>query len=45
MGGNRPIQRTDQELDSVYQADYPGVTNLKLVTINHGRQLRGSPSI
>ncbi|WP_461219651.1 hypothetical protein [Lapidilactobacillus salsurivasis] len=30
---------------SVHQADFTGVTNLKLVTTNHGRQWRGSPSI
>ncbi|WP_125600475.1 hypothetical protein [Lapidilactobacillus achengensis] len=29
----------------VHQTDCPGVTNLKLVTTNHGRQVRGSPSI
>ncbi|WP_461219392.1 hypothetical protein [Lapidilactobacillus salsurivasis] len=29
----------------VYQTDCAGVTNLKLVTTNYGRQLRGSPSI
>ncbi|WP_461218144.1 hypothetical protein [Lapidilactobacillus salsurivasis] len=34
-----------QELASVYQADCAGVTNLKLVTTNHGRQFRGSLSI
>ncbi|WP_461218933.1 hypothetical protein [Lapidilactobacillus salsurivasis] len=36
---------TDQELASVHQTDCTGVTNLKLVTTNHGRQWRGSPSI
>ncbi|WP_461219113.1 hypothetical protein [Lapidilactobacillus salsurivasis] len=29
----------------VHQADCPGLTNLKLVTTNHGCQLRGSSSI
>ncbi|WP_461217977.1 hypothetical protein [Lapidilactobacillus salsurivasis] len=29
----------------VCQADFAGVTNLKLVTTNHGRHLRGSSSI
>ncbi|WP_461219462.1 hypothetical protein [Lapidilactobacillus salsurivasis] len=29
----------------VHQVDCPGVTNLKLATTNHGRQLRGSSSI
>ncbi|MFC6314081.1 hypothetical protein ACFQHW_00660 [Lapidilactobacillus achengensis] len=29
----------------VHHADCAGVTNSKLVTTNHGRQLRGSPSI
>ncbi|WP_461219557.1 hypothetical protein [Lapidilactobacillus salsurivasis] len=29
----------------VYLANYSGVTNLKLAITNHGRQLRGSPSI
>ncbi|WP_461219604.1 hypothetical protein [Lapidilactobacillus salsurivasis] len=29
----------------VHQTDCTGVTNSKLVTTNHGRQLRGSPSI
>ncbi|WP_461219536.1 hypothetical protein [Lapidilactobacillus salsurivasis] len=33
------------ELALVHQADCTGVTNLKLVTTNHGRHLRGSPSI
>ncbi|MFC6314224.1 hypothetical protein ACFQHW_01390 [Lapidilactobacillus achengensis] len=36
------IQR---ELALVHQTDCAGVTNLKLVTTNHGCQLRGSPSI
>ena len=30
---------------SVHQKDCAGVTNLKLMTTNHGRQLRGSSSI
>ncbi|MFC6315666.1 hypothetical protein ACFQHW_08840 [Lapidilactobacillus achengensis] len=34
-----------QNLVRVHQTDCPGVTNLKLVTTNHGRQLRGSQSI
>ncbi|WP_461219325.1 hypothetical protein [Lapidilactobacillus salsurivasis] len=34
-----------QETASVHQADCPSVANLKLVTTNHGRHLRGSPSI
>ncbi|WP_261807018.1 hypothetical protein [Lapidilactobacillus luobeiensis] len=29
----------------IHQADCLGITNLKLVTTNHGRQLRGSPPI
>ncbi|WP_461218120.1 hypothetical protein [Lapidilactobacillus salsurivasis] len=42
---SRPIQLIHQELALVHQIDCPGVTNLKLVTTNHGRQMRGSPSI
>ncbi|MFC6315963.1 hypothetical protein ACFQHW_10355 [Lapidilactobacillus achengensis] len=34
-----------QDSARVHQTDCTGVTNLKLVTTNHGRQLRGSPSI
>ncbi|MFC6314565.1 hypothetical protein ACFQHW_03165 [Lapidilactobacillus achengensis] len=34
-----------QELALVHQTDSAGVTNLKLVTANHGCQLRGSSSI
>ncbi|MFC6316192.1 hypothetical protein ACFQHW_11505 [Lapidilactobacillus achengensis] len=34
-----------QEPAPVHQTDCPGVANLKLVTTNHGRQLRGSSSI
>ncbi|MFC6314387.1 hypothetical protein ACFQHW_02255 [Lapidilactobacillus achengensis] len=43
--GNRPIQLFYQELASVHQTDFTGVTNSKLVTTSHGRQLRGFPSI
>ncbi|WP_461219438.1 hypothetical protein [Lapidilactobacillus salsurivasis] len=42
---NRPIQPIHQELASVHQTDCAGVINLKIVITNHGRQLRGSPSI
>ncbi|WP_461219454.1 hypothetical protein [Lapidilactobacillus salsurivasis] len=45
MGGNRPIQLIHQELDLVHLTDCTGVTHLKLVTTNHGRQLRGPTSI
>ncbi len=45
MHGTRPIRPIHQELASVHQTDCTGVTNLKLVTTNHGRQLRGSLSI
>ncbi|MFC6315668.1 hypothetical protein ACFQHW_08850 [Lapidilactobacillus achengensis] len=34
-----------QNLILVHQANCTGVTNLKRITTNHGRQLRGSPSI
>ncbi|WP_125600837.1 hypothetical protein [Lapidilactobacillus achengensis] len=34
-----------QELALVHQTGCAGVTNLKLVTTSHGRQLRGSPSV
>ncbi|WP_461219599.1 hypothetical protein [Lapidilactobacillus salsurivasis] len=34
-----------QNLVRVHQTDCTGVTNLNLVTTNHGRHLRGSPSI
>ncbi|MFC6316003.1 hypothetical protein ACFQHW_10555 [Lapidilactobacillus achengensis] len=33
-----------QELVSVHQSDCTGVTNIKIVTTNHGHHLRGSPS-
>ena len=42
---SRPIQLIHQELASVHQTDFTGVTNSKLVTTNHGRQLRESSSI
>ncbi|WP_461218919.1 hypothetical protein [Lapidilactobacillus salsurivasis] len=42
---NRRIQSIHQELALVHLTDCTGVTNLKLVTTNHGRQLRGSSSI
>ncbi len=45
MCGNRPILLIRQDSVSVHQTDCAGVTNLKLVTTNHGHQLRGSPSI
>ncbi|MFC6313983.1 hypothetical protein ACFQHW_00095 [Lapidilactobacillus achengensis] len=45
MGGNRPIQLIHQGLALVHQTDCAGVTNSKLLTTNHGRQLRGSHSI
>ncbi|MFC6314528.1 hypothetical protein ACFQHW_02975 [Lapidilactobacillus achengensis] len=45
MCGNRPIQLIPPELALVHLADFTGVTNLNLVTTNHGRQPRGSPSI
>ncbi|WP_461218285.1 hypothetical protein [Lapidilactobacillus salsurivasis] len=45
MVGNRPTQLIHQERAQVNQTDCPGVTNSKLVTTNHGRQLRGSPLI
>ncbi|MFC6315144.1 hypothetical protein ACFQHW_06100 [Lapidilactobacillus achengensis] len=45
MGGSRPIQLIHQELALVHLTDCTGVTNLKLVTTNHGRQFRGSPSL
>ncbi|WP_461218295.1 hypothetical protein [Lapidilactobacillus salsurivasis] len=34
-----------QELAPAHQTDYSGVTNLKIVLTNHGRQFCGSPSI
>ncbi|MFC6314276.1 hypothetical protein ACFQHW_01655 [Lapidilactobacillus achengensis] len=34
-----------QDSVRVHQTDCPGITNIKLVTTSHGRQLRGSPSI
>ncbi|MFC6314145.1 hypothetical protein ACFQHW_00990 [Lapidilactobacillus achengensis] len=34
-----------QDYARVHQTDWYGVTNLKLMTTNHGRQLRGSSSI
>ncbi|WP_461218271.1 hypothetical protein [Lapidilactobacillus salsurivasis] len=45
MVGNRPTQLIHQERAQVHQTDCPSVTNSKLVTTNHGRQLRGSPLI
>ncbi|WP_164511148.1 hypothetical protein [Lapidilactobacillus achengensis] len=45
MGGNRLIQLIHQYHVQVHQTDCSGVANLKLVPTNHGRQLRGSPSI
>ncbi|MFC6314511.1 hypothetical protein ACFQHW_02890 [Lapidilactobacillus achengensis] len=45
MVGNQPIQLIYQELALVHQTNRTGVTDLKLMTTNHGRQLRGSPSI
>ncbi|WP_461219640.1 hypothetical protein [Lapidilactobacillus salsurivasis] len=45
MDEKRPIRLIHQEFASVHQTDCAGVTNLKLVTTNHGRQLRGSPAI
>ncbi|MFC6315058.1 hypothetical protein ACFQHW_05665 [Lapidilactobacillus achengensis] len=45
MVGNRPIQLIHPELALVHQTNFAGVTNSKLVPTNHGRQLRGSPSI
>ncbi|MFC6314617.1 hypothetical protein ACFQHW_03430 [Lapidilactobacillus achengensis] len=39
------IQLIRQNFVRVHQADCTDVTNLKLVTTNHGRQLRESPSI
>ncbi|WP_461218722.1 hypothetical protein [Lapidilactobacillus salsurivasis] len=45
MSQDRPIQLVYQELASVHQTDCAGVTNLNLVTTDHGRQLRGFPSI
>ncbi|WP_164511066.1 hypothetical protein [Lapidilactobacillus achengensis] len=41
---NRPIRLIHQDLAAVHQVDCPGVTNSKLATTNHGRQLRGSTS-
>ncbi|MFC6314481.1 hypothetical protein ACFQHW_02740 [Lapidilactobacillus achengensis] len=43
--GNRPIRLIHQELALAYQTNCAGVTNLKIVTTNHGRQWRGSTSI
>ncbi|MFC6314819.1 hypothetical protein ACFQHW_04455 [Lapidilactobacillus achengensis] len=45
MGENRPIQPIYQDHVLVHQTDCTGVTKLNLVTTNHGRQLRRSPSI
>ncbi|MFC6316097.1 hypothetical protein ACFQHW_11030 [Lapidilactobacillus achengensis] len=45
MGEERPIQLIQQDPVRVHQADCTGVTNLKLVTTNHGRQLREASSI
>ncbi|MFC6314108.1 hypothetical protein ACFQHW_00800 [Lapidilactobacillus achengensis] len=39
------FSRFSKNLSLVHQAGYAGVTNLKLVTTNHGRQLYGSSSI
>ncbi|MFC6314750.1 hypothetical protein ACFQHW_04105 [Lapidilactobacillus achengensis] len=39
------VQLIHPELARVHQTDCAGVTNLKLVITNHGRQLRGSSSI
>ncbi|MFC6316226.1 hypothetical protein ACFQHW_11680 [Lapidilactobacillus achengensis] len=36
---------TRQDSAPIHQTDCTGVTNSKLVTTNHGRQMRGSPSI
>ncbi|MFC6314635.1 hypothetical protein ACFQHW_03525 [Lapidilactobacillus achengensis] len=42
----KPTDPADSSRTSlVHQTDYSGVTNLKLVTTNHGRRLRGSSSI
>ncbi|MFC6315161.1 hypothetical protein ACFQHW_06185 [Lapidilactobacillus achengensis] len=41
----QPIQLIHQNLILVHQIDCTGVANSKLVTTNHGRQLRGFPSI
>ncbi|MFC6314480.1 hypothetical protein ACFQHW_02735 [Lapidilactobacillus achengensis] len=40
--GNRPIRLIHQELALAYQTNCAGVTNLKIVTTNHGRQWRGA---
>ncbi|MFC6316029.1 hypothetical protein ACFQHW_10690 [Lapidilactobacillus achengensis] len=45
MGEERPIQLIQKNLVLVQQTDCTDVTNLKIVTTDHGRQLRGSPSI
>ncbi|MFC6316218.1 hypothetical protein ACFQHW_11640 [Lapidilactobacillus achengensis] len=42
---HQQIRLIHQELASVYLTDYAGVTNVKIVTTNHGRQLRGPTSI
>ncbi|WP_461218342.1 hypothetical protein [Lapidilactobacillus salsurivasis] len=39
------MQLIHQKLAPVHPADCAGVTNLKIITTNHGRQLRGSSSI
>ncbi|WP_461218567.1 hypothetical protein [Lapidilactobacillus salsurivasis] len=44
--GWKPTNQTDSlRTRPVHQTDCTGVTNLKLVTTNHDRQWRGSPSI
>ena len=45
MDGKRLIRLLHQELASVHQTDCAGVANSRIVATNHGRQLRGSPSI
>ncbi|MFC6314345.1 hypothetical protein ACFQHW_02005 [Lapidilactobacillus achengensis] len=45
MDGNQLIRLIHPELDPVHQTDCAGVANSRIVTTNHSRQLRGSPSI
>ncbi|MFC6315816.1 hypothetical protein ACFQHW_09610 [Lapidilactobacillus achengensis] len=45
MEANRFRPIPTQKLAEVHQPNCPGVTNLKLATTNHDRQLRGSPSL
>ncbi len=45
MCGNGSIQPIHQDHVLVHQTDFAGVTNLRLVTTNRGRHLRGSSSI